>query len=159
NPIHSNTGLGIDLGGDGVTPNDPGDADTGSNGLQNFPDLTAAFTNGTTTTIRGTLNSIASRSFDLDFFSNPACDASTHGQGASFIGSLPVSTDSSGNITFAATFSLVVPAGQVVTATATDASGNTSEFSVCRTVAAAPPNSAPTASDDLATTALNSAID
>src|SRR5439155_6285803 len=27
----------IDQGGDGVTPNDPGDADTGPNGLQNFP--------------------------------------------------------------------------------------------------------------------------
>ena len=41
NSIHSNGGLGIDLGGapfgDGVTPNDPGDGDTGPNNLQNIP--------------------------------------------------------------------------------------------------------------------------
>src|SRR5439155_23705880 len=37
NRIFSNAKLGIDLGGDGVTPNDPGDSDTGPNDYQNFP--------------------------------------------------------------------------------------------------------------------------
>ena len=37
NRIFSNGALGINLGPAGSTPNDPGDADTGPNGLQNFP--------------------------------------------------------------------------------------------------------------------------
>ena len=48
NSIHSNGGLGIDLNGDGVTPNDPGDADSGPNGLQNFPVLSVALAGGST---------------------------------------------------------------------------------------------------------------
>ena len=36
NRFSSNGGLGIDLGGDGVTVNDPGDGDTGVNGLLNM---------------------------------------------------------------------------------------------------------------------------
>lgn len=35
NTFSSNTGLPIDLGNDGVTPNDTLEADTGRNGLQN----------------------------------------------------------------------------------------------------------------------------
>ena len=41
----SSAGLGIDLppgGNFGVTPNDPGDGDSGPNGLQNYPILIAA---------------------------------------------------------------------------------------------------------------------
>jgi hypothetical protein len=34
--------IGIDLGFDGATPNDPGDADTGPNNLQNFPVISYA---------------------------------------------------------------------------------------------------------------------
>ena len=61
NNIHDNGELGIDLTYDTVpTPNDAGDADTGANGLQNFPVLTSAVTDGAEVRISGTLNSTAS---------------------------------------------------------------------------------------------------
>ena len=48
NSIFNNIGLGIDLGLDGVTPNDPGDADTGDNNLQNYPVIGDAVSDGRT---------------------------------------------------------------------------------------------------------------
>lgn len=55
NSIFSNGKLGIDLNGNGPTPNDAGDADTGDNELQNFPVLTAAVSDGTQTKVEGTV--------------------------------------------------------------------------------------------------------
>src|SRR5205085_3920949 len=138
NAIHDNgttaTQLGIDLGPDGVTPNDAGDPDTGANNLQNFPVLTSAVTSGGNTTIQGTLNSTTNTQFTIEFFANPACDASGNGEGQTFLGSTLVTTDASGNATINTSLAVNVPAGQAVTATATDPNNNTSEFSACQTV-------------------------
>ncbi|MCH7999872.1 MAG: right-handed parallel beta-helix repeat-containing protein, partial [Chloroflexi bacterium] len=134
NSIHSNTGLGIDLGTNGVTANDAGDPDTGANNLQNFPELTSALVFGSNTTIKGTLNSTASTSFDLEFFSNAACDASGHGEGETFVVSSTKTTDGSGNVSFTITVGSAVPVGRFIAATATDPSDNTSEFSECEEV-------------------------
>ncbi len=60
NSIGSNGALGIDLGADGVTPNDVCDADTGANGRQNAPVLTSAPGLGA---LQGTLNSRPSTTF------------------------------------------------------------------------------------------------
>ena len=57
NAIHSNAGLGIDLGPDGVTANDVGDGDAGANGLKNFPVLTTAGRSGDEIGIVGRLDS------------------------------------------------------------------------------------------------------
>ena len=53
NAIYSNTRLGIDLGDNGVTLNDLGDADTGPNYSQNYPLLSSAAMAGGTMTIAG----------------------------------------------------------------------------------------------------------
>jgi hypothetical protein len=133
NSIFSNTGLGIDLNGDGRTANDPGDADTGENNLQNFPVLTSAETPffDSPTTIKGTLNSTPGTTFTVQFFSNPSNDD----EGKKFIGQKTnVVTDSSGNASFTFTPNQRVALGQRITATATDPNGNTSEFSAPREV-------------------------
>jgi Tol biopolymer transport system component len=134
NSIHSNGGLGIDLGGNGVTANDAGDADTGSNTLQNFPVLTSVTSGGGNTTIQGTLNSTASTAFTVEFFSNPTCDSSGNGEGETFLGSTSVTTDASGNASINTTLAAAATVGHAATATATDPNGNTSEFSACRVV-------------------------
>ncbi len=133
NRIHSNGALGIDLNANGVTLNDAGDGDSGANGLQNFPTLTSV-TTGASSTIEGSLNSTAGSSFNVDFFVSNSCDPSGFGQGASFVGSTQANTDANGNASFSAQFPVLLPDGSAITATATDAVGNTSEFSQCRFV-------------------------
>ncbi|MEN3332223.1 MAG: hypothetical protein V7641_1588 [Blastocatellia bacterium] len=131
NSIFSNGALGIDLGLTGVTANDPGDADDGANNLQNFPVLTSVTPNGGGTTIQGTLNSMPSTSFRIDFYSNAAGDPSGNGEGARFFDTTSVTTDANGNAIINFISSMTLASGRVITATATDSAGNTSEFSPC----------------------------
>ncbi|HEV3470251.1 MAG TPA: C25 family cysteine peptidase [Pyrinomonadaceae bacterium] len=132
NSIHSNTGLGIDLGPDGATPNDVDDPDAGANNLQNFPVITSATTGSTV--ISGTLNSTPSTAFTVEFFSSATPDPTAQGEGQTFLDSITVTTDAGGDATFTHTAAASVPAGHVVTATATNPSGDTSEFSKTRQV-------------------------
>ncbi len=133
NVFAGNGGLAIDINGPhdsfGVTPNDTDDPDTGPNGLQNFPVLTLAHraSNGVTT-IAGSLNSLHSTTFTIEFFV-AAADPSGHGEGQIFLGSKSVTTNGGGDVSFS--FATVVTShGQLVTATATNATtGDTSEFS------------------------------
>jgi hypothetical protein len=134
NSIFRNGALGINLvapsdPSSGVTPNDPGDVDSGPNNLQNAPTLTAIATSSTSTTIQGTLSSNPNRTYTIQFFANVTPDPSGFGEGQTFIGQALVTTNSVGLATFSAVVPVVVPGGQFVTATATDPSGDTSEFS------------------------------
>ena len=134
NSIFDNGLLGINLSGGtetngAVTNNDPKDPDLGPNKLQNFPVITSA----TTTKVTGKLNSRPGKTFTIQLFSNPAPNFPTlFGEGETFVRQKTVKTDRKGKATFTITASLV--AGQIVSATATDSVGNTSEFSQGRTV-------------------------
>ena len=136
NAIYRNGALGIDLAPSGVTANDACDADTGADQLQNFPVISSASSLSGVTTVQGSLDSTASSSFTLDFYANTECDPSGYGQGRIWLGSVPLSTDPNCFASFEVPLTTASPV-QFVTATATDGSGNTSEFSACIPVPAA----------------------
>jgi hypothetical protein len=129
--IFSNGGLGIDLGDDGVSPNDLDDVDAGANDVQNFPVLASVTTGSGNTIIQGSLNSTAGTAFQLEFFVSPVCDPSGFGEGQTPLGITTVTTNAMGTASFTAVFPVAVPLGQFITATATDPGNNTSEFSRC----------------------------
>lgn len=139
NSITQNALLGInDSAPDLVTPNDAGDGDSGPNGLQNFPVVTGATAGGGNVSVSGTLNSAPNATFRVELFSNAACDTSGNGEGGSFLGFVDVTTDAGGNGSFGPS-SFPLPAGEtVITATATSAANQTSEFSACVTATGAP---------------------
>lgn len=132
NAVHSNQGLGISLGGGGLPGvNDPGDGDSGPNNRQNYPVITSAVVANGNVTLSGTLNSVPSTTYRLEFFANAACDATDFGEGETYLDSIDVTTDADGNASFGP-MAIAVPAGKLeFTATATDPDGNTSEFSQC----------------------------
>jgi len=149
NEIFGNQKLGIDLsnsfGGNGITRNDVGDGDTGSNNLQNRPELFDAKQNASNgVDITGELNGAPNQNIRVEFFSSKRCDASGSGEGANFIGTTSINNGPSGTGVIIFTAAEAVPAGHFITATATDnngnAPGNTSEFSKCMVVTAAPAN-------------------
>src|SRR5262249_55818965 len=116
NEIYDNDGRGIDLGGNGFLPNDPHDADTGPNDLQNFPDLTPPVPVGATS-IPGTLDSTASTMFTVEVFSNAACPDG-NGQDESVRGTLQLTTEASGHASFSLPLMAPLAAGPIPTAPA-----------------------------------------
>ncbi|MGC1392600.1 MAG: Ig-like domain-containing protein, partial [Bacteroidales bacterium] len=134
NSIYSNGKLGVNLVGGvednkGVTNNDTGDGDNGPNNLQNFPVLGSLIFSTGSVTISGTLNSQASKTYNLQFFANKMADNSGYGEGQTYLGSKTVTTNSTGNAVFTQDFAIKSSSGTVITANATDPLGNTSEFS------------------------------
>ncbi|HEV8062133.1 MAG TPA: Ig-like domain repeat protein, partial [Gemmataceae bacterium] len=131
NSIHDNAGLGIDLGGSGVpVPNDS-HGHSGPNNFQNFPMLISAFSSATYTTATGTFSEL-NTIICLDFYASISPDPSGYGQGQTFLGSYQVATDANGSFAFSIPRGVLAPAPageSYLTATATDPSGDTSEFS------------------------------
>ncbi|GAB5442642.1 MAG: hypothetical protein Fues2KO_29910 [Fuerstiella sp.] len=156
NVIFSNTGLGIDLDNNGVTVNDVNDSDSGANQEQNYPVLAAATISGADVTVTGTISSTASTTLHIDFFASATADASGHGEAERYLGSTTVVTDGGGTATINSLLSgASVSAGERVTATATDAAGNTSEFAANITGVAANANPSITSNGGGANAAIN----
>jgi hypothetical protein len=131
--------LGIDLSNqfaypkdDGVTPNDSHSAPSDPNAFRNFPVLRSATSSGGTTKITGTLSSVANTMFRIEFFANDPDPLGLPPEGQQFLGFTNATTDASGNLSFNVSFIVSVTGDRLVTATATDAIGNTSEFSAAK---------------------------
>lgn len=126
------SGPGIDLGSDGLDENDPGDGDTGPNNRQNSPQVTDTefdeSSNELTVTYRVDSNP-ANSAYDLmvRFFKDAGGDTA---QGRFFLGfDSYVSGDAGSEVTTTMTITTDDFKEGDLVATATDADGNTSEFS------------------------------
>ena len=130
NSIHDNGGLGIDLAPGGVTgptANDPGDADTGPNNLQNATLIDSVSPNSVT----GTLNSNANTTENIvEVFTSPTCDGSGFGEGRTYLGSTTVNVGDGGSGAWGFETTDVAN-GEGVTAVVITPNGDTSEFSQC----------------------------
>jgi hypothetical protein len=122
NSIYSNGDLGINLTGNGNQNLDP-------------PTLNSAVSKSKKTTIVGSLTGFAANTvYLIQLFSNKTADPSGFGEGQKYLGSLQVTTDGTGAVSFQVVFNVSVAAGQFVSATATDPSNDTSGFAADVTV-------------------------
>jgi hypothetical protein len=129
NSIFGN-GIGIDifsLAEFGPTPNDPNDADDGANHYQNYPDISSVSLAGRNLKVDYRVDSsVANSSYPMtiEFFIADAV-----GQGRTFIYRTTYNTPQAlDKITFKP--SVLPSLGDKIVSTATDAKGNTSEFSL-----------------------------
>ncbi len=126
NAMYSNGGVGIDQV-------------NGGNNNQITPKVTRAVSSGGTTKVWLSLMSAPNTTFSIDVFSNAACDPTGFGEGEVFLGTTSLTTGSTGSGSTSAIFGVEVPAGHVITATATSPANDTSEFAKCQSLLAKAP--------------------
>src|SRR6185369_6949365 len=134
NSVYGNHYLGIDLGASGVTPNDGVKVASQPNDGMDMPLLSGAVLTGASLSVSGSLaaGSSAFTGSRIEVFEDDG-DASGFGEGRVFLGATTIAS----NGWFALTLpSSGVAVGDRITATATDAAGNTSEFGAYVTVTA-----------------------
>ena len=129
NRIFNNDGLAIDLGNDGVTTNDAGDGDSGPNDLLNFPEIDSVKSEMNMT--YGVYGKAEPDSWVEIYQAHPASDAlrpadpSGYGEASEYVGNVQASA--SGEFVFVVGPS--VAPFSIMSCTATDLDGNTSELS------------------------------
>ena len=130
NSIYNCGNMGIIFGNTSLPiPNDPLDIDTGVNGYQNYPVITnVTLISDSTVNISGTFNSTPNSEFRVEFFSSPTPATSLYCSGKYFMGYIMLNTDNNGDANFSLTNMDANLSSGVISATATDSTGNTSEF-------------------------------
>ena len=137
NAIYRNAGLGIDIGRDGITPNDNGGPSP--DGVQNHPVLASAGGGFYAGSVHGALSSTAERTYAIEVYASDSCDASGYGEGQRLVGRGSVTTPPSPlpGIHSSASFDIAIESGgldgKAITAIARSEGGSTSEFSACKT--------------------------
>lgn len=112
--------------GRSTAQNDPGDSDIGANDQQNHPVITdVVFTNGTTV-IEGFLSSAYEKSYIVELFASSTKTSNGHANCEVFLERINLATDTNGMASFRETFPFIDADHRVISATATDADGNTS---------------------------------
>lgn len=129
NSIHSNGQLGIDLLPRGVNSNDAGDTDRGPNNGTNFPTINDVTLSATGIRVDGFLGAAPNTAYRIEAFGSATADSSGYGQGERFLSTFNVTTDASGRATFREDIPTSLTDIRFLSMTATDPSGNTSEFS------------------------------
>ncbi len=124
NSIYANGWLGIDLDDDGMTPNDVGDPDQRANQQLNMPVIANASWLAGITTVTGTVDIGPVPTTAVVEVFKAAGDPTGYGEGSVYLGSATPLAGGAWSCSVAG----LVP-GDNVTATVTDAAGNTSEFS------------------------------
>jgi hypothetical protein len=120
NSIYANASAGIYLS-------------VGANAGVAAPALTSAVV-GTNTVVSGNLTGRPNTPYEIDFFRNPS---GASAQGRTYLGFKQVVTSGGGAASFTANLGATAPLGSLITATATDPLGNTSEFSSARSATGA----------------------
>jgi len=161
NRISDNDGLGIDLGGDGVTINDTANPAARANDGQTYPTLVSASV-GSIVMVTGSLDAMPNARYTIDLFMTYQPDATGFGEGGECLGSVVVNTDDEGHAEFVFSTSAGGTLGteametSFVSATATDSLGNSSEYSRVISVRgneASVPSSARSANDHVSVSA------
>jgi len=136
NRIYDNVALDLDLNDDGITANDPFDADGDPNDRLNYPNVTRVRNSGGTLTAGFRLD-VPAGDYRIEFFKNPGgAHASGNGGGESFASAKTITHGGTGIESFSHTFP--GSSGDIITATTTEefggpTFGSTSEFSIPET--------------------------
>ena len=127
NVIFSNAGLGIDLGADGVDARRTGTTG-GPNRRANWPLLSGLTSDGSGLRVYVSFNGEPNARYIVRFFQNTVPDGSGQGEGQTYTSEFSATADARGVVDIRTDALTDVTLGLYLTATATDVTGNTSEF-------------------------------